>query len=370
MEPSDWSGERLLIPPEDWLEMLRCEYLAEYIKCGGSAVKVVSGRPEVLQTVRARVRETALAEGYYFADVDAGRLDAEGKKPDLHRIERLFFAVTRDVQWKAWTAEQARRHLESHGVMVKEGRLLSDVDGIAADNGREPKDLINEFQREFATPQLRDPGMAIEFRAAVTALGRAQLLPDAVTPTTEEVLLAWLAGRTMPGAAAALKKIHVFERITKSNARHMLASFGRWVPKAGHGGLVVVLDVRAYEHRKVSKAKRQADTLKAVSAAIARRASSDELAALVAEGEAEPAVTYSEAAYLQMLALLRRFIDDIDWFESFLVVVLTTPSFYDSQPNRRNYYDYDALQTRIGLEVHDALRANPAAALVHLGDAP
>ena len=104
-----------------------------------------------------------------------------------------------------------------------------------------------------------------------------------------------------------------------------------------------------------------------MNAAIARGASAEELAALQAQADTEPAIVYSDAAYMQMLAMIRRFIDEIDWFERFLLVILTTPAFYDDT-SRRNYNNYDALQTRIGLEVHDARRANPAAALVHLGE--
>ena len=80
---------------------------------------------------------------------------------------------------------------------------------------------------------MRDNGMALEFRAAVTALGRAQLIPDAVSPTTEEVLLKWFAGKTMPGAANTLKRVQIYERISLANARHMLISFSRWLPRTG-----------------------------------------------------------------------------------------------------------------------------------------
>ena len=76
---------------------------------------------------------------------------------------------------------------------------------------------------------------------------------------------------------------------------------------------------------------------------------------------------------MQMLTMLRRFIDEIDTLDNFLLVVLTSPRFYKDKSIddsvRRCYFDYDALQTRIGQEVHDAHRANLAASLVHLGEA-
>jgi hypothetical protein len=355
------------VSPEEWGAVLSREYLAEYIRTGGSAVKVLSGSDEQLRTARDRVLSEAEAGGYFAVALDPTTPDDLGKKRDLHRIDKFFFSVTERVDWKDWAAQQARRYLADHGIHA-DGRELADLDGIAADNGRDPLDLMNQYQREFATPLLRDPAMTPEFRTAIKELGLAQLVAASASPTTEEVLLAWFGGKTVPGAATSLKKIRIYERINQANARPMLASFCNWLPKVGYSGLVVTLDFRPYEHKKISKSQREAEFNRRLKAAIASGASQDELVALVAENEREPPVAFSDAAYMQMLTLIRRFIDEIDWFERFLLVIQTTPQFYDSL-SRRNYFNYDALQTRIGLEVHDLQKPNPAASLVHLGDA-
>jgi hypothetical protein len=354
------------VSPDVWLDTIHREYLSDYIKSGGSTVKFISGDDATLSHTQSSLHNLAEAEGYFHVHLNPAAVLPDGKNPDLHRIDRLFFAATKPVDWKAQTTAEAMGYLDSRGIVVHQDRAIKDIDGIAHDNGRDPTDLINQFQRELVTGLIKDHGMAIEFRAAVAALIRGQLLPDSMSPTTEEVLLEWFAGRTMPGAATALKRIHIFERITRGNARHLLASFCRWLPKVGHGGLVLTLDFRPYEHKKIPRGKRQADTLQALQQAITAGASKERLEALLAEGSAEPPVSYSDLAYMQMLAQLRRFIDEIDWFERFMLVVLTTPRFYDDA-STRNYWDYDALQSRIGLEVHDAKRANPTAALVHLG---
>ena len=366
MQTMDARNARLLVAPDELLAALDQECLLDYIKSGGSSVKVVSGSDANLGQVRERLRERARQENYYYAALDPARLDAGGKKKDLHRIDRFFFETTANVDWKAWAREQARRFLDERGIYVAAHRSLDDLDGIAHDNDRSPQDLLNQYQREFSTTQLRDNGMAIEFRAAITALGRAQLVPDAVSPTTEEVMLKWFAGRTLPGAASTLKRVQIFERIGLANARAMLVSFCRWLPRTGHDGLVAVLDFRAYEHKKIPATQRLTEQLRRIDDALARGASASELTALRAEVSGEPTTTYTDAAYMQMLALIRRFIDEIDSFERFLLVILTTPAFYD-ETSRRNYTNYDALQTRIGLEVRDARYANPAAALVHVG---
>ena len=359
---------------EDWLATVEYEYLADYVRSGGSSVKVVSGTDAQLRRVAARVQAMAAAADYFTAHLDPGQPDEMGKRPDLHRIDRFFFKVTEAVDWKAWAAMQARQYLESRGIHLAEGRALGDLEQIALDNGRDPQDLLNQYQRELATLQIRDPRLSIEFRTAVTALGRALLIPDAVTPTSEEVLLGWFAGQSLPGASSALKKVQIYERIHLSNARPMLASFCHWLPQTGHAGLVVTLDFRPYEFKKIAKGKRQAEQLQRLWEAIARGASSEELAQLAEEEvRAEPELFYSDAAYMQMLTLIRRFIDEIDRFERFFLVILTSPNFYKDKtldPTvKRCYFDYDALQTRIGQEVHDARYANPAASLVQLGGA-
>ena len=354
------------ITPAQWAGVIQSEYLAEYVRGGGSAVKVLSGTSDTLHSAWGQVSAEAESGSYFVAALDPSALDGAGKKRDLHRIDRFFFAVTERVPWKAWAAEQAKRYLTDHGIRFA-GRDLDDLDGIAADNGRDPVDLLNQYQREFATPLLKDPTLCLEFRTALKHLGLAQLVPQSFSPSSEEVLLAWLAGRTLPGAANALKQMQIYERITQANARPMLASFCRWLPKVGFAGLVVLLDFRPYEHKKIPKTQREALINKRVREALAAGASAEELSRIVGAADSDPDVTYSDAAYMQMLTLIRRFIDEVDWLERFLLVIETTPRFYDSL-SRRNYFNYDALQTRIGLEVHDQQKANPAASLVHLGN--
>ena len=363
MAITDYRGDHLRIPSAEWLNTLEREYLSDYVISGGSVVRFVSGSPETLSHVERSVRSSAEHHGFFYAGLDAGSLTAEGKKPDIHRIDRLFFEVTRNVDWRSWTAGHVREYLERQSIHVSADRKLNDLTGIAADNDRDATDLLGQFQSHYATPLIRDHSQEIEFRTALTALSRAQIVSDSVTPTTEDVMLGWFTGR--PGLSRELKKLHIYNRIDLANARHMLASFCRWLPRVGRSGLVIVLNFQPYEFVKKSIAQRRVLTLDKLREAIGRGASQEELGAIMAEGDAEPPINYSPIAYNQMLQLLRRFIDEIEGFDRFCLVVLTSPEYYD-RSSERNYYNYDALQTRIGLEVHDAKRANPIAALVHL----
>lgn len=355
-----------------WINIIDSEYLSDYIQSGGSAVKVITGDTGTLEKASALVHEKAIQYGYYAIDIDPGMVNDQGKRPDLHRIENFFFSATRNVDWKLWAEKQARQYLESRGIYLDANRRLNDIEGIAEDNERDAQDLLNQYQRELATPQIKDPRLSIEFRAAITALSRSLLIPDSISPTTEEVLLNWFRGKSVPGALSALKKVQIFERINTGNARAMLTSFCRWLPNTGKHGLVATLDFRPYEYKKVSKSKRQQEQLRELHDAIAQGASNEELTAIKNhEKWIEPDVIYSDAAYMQMLTMVRRFIDEVGIFERFLLIILTSPNFYKDKSIERDvkrcYFDYDALQTRIGQEVHDASHANPAASLVYLG---
>ena len=350
---------------ETWLSIFEREYLAEYLPAGGAAVKFVSGTDAALHNLKCGVEALASKRRMRHALLDAGKPDAAGKKPDLHRMDKFFFAAMAGMDWKGAAAAQARQSFLNRGIQIRPGRQLSDLAGIAADNDRAALELENEYRMELANQQLRDYGMAIKFRTAIATLGRMHITPNAFAPATEEVFLDWLSGRAAPGSASALKRIQIYERIHQTNARFMLASRCRWLPNVGLNGLVVTLDFRPYEYRKTSKTQRQAQENRKLNDAIARGETAEELAELQASFDKEPDIAYTEAAYMQMLALLRRFIDDTDWFERFALVILTTPAYYDAL-SRRNYNNYDALQTRIGLEVRDAHRPNPTATLVHL----
>ncbi len=366
MADLNWRGDRLHVSLEQWLTVLRREYLEDYLSFGGSAVKFVSGEPEVLSLIHESIEEMARGLNYHFAFLDAARIGADGKRPDLHRIERFFFEATGGVDWKQWAAEQARQYLDERGITVAPHRDLGDLDGIASDNGRDVRDLINGFQSGFATQLIKDRTLSVEFRSALTALCRSQVIPDSLTPTTEEVLLSWLRGSRIHGDLAALKAIQIFSRVDRSNARHLLVSFCRWLPRTGRSGLIVILDFRPYEKKRLTVAQKRNTAHQKLQEARARGATAEELYAIMDEVEIEPPVSYTDPAYVQMLELLRRFIDESEIFRGFCLVVLTSPSFYDTS-ELRNYTTYNAIQTRIGLEVRDANRANPAAALVHLG---
>lgn len=353
-----------------WLRVLEEEYLSDFIPAGGSAVKFVSGTPETLDGVGCNVRVLAERHGFHHAFLDPGRLTESGRMPYLHRTDRFFLSLTSGIDWKACAAEQARKLLTHKGIELR-GRELNDLDGIANDNGRSRDQLLNELQRELTDRHLKDHGMGSEFRNALFALIHRQLVPETITPTTEEVLLKWFRGAATQRGHVTLKSVRVYERISGANAWTMLRSFTHWLPQAGRRGMVAVLDLRPYEMMAVPQTRLNSEVIREMEAARRRGTTQAELEDILQRALARPAVVYRQAAYARMLALLRHLIDAGTMLERTLLVVLSSPDYYsDPAPGRRTFFDYEALQTRIGLEVHDARRGNPCAALAHLGVTP
>ncbi len=354
------------ISPEQWIETMHREYFDDYFSSGGSAVKFISGNNDTLEYVIQEIDNQASRCNYHLAILDPTKLDDNCKKPDLHRIEKFFFQVTSKFKWQYWAEQNARKYLLQQGIHISPDRELNDIERIAADNNRDVSDLINNFQAGFATSLLRENSLSLDFRIALTALSRAQIFSESMTPTKEEVLLAWLQGKRIGGDLAALKTIQIYSRIDRTNARHMLTSFCQWLPRTEKSGMVVILDLRPYEKKKITKIRQTQDILSRLQDARSREANADEIYSIMDEVSEESGVYYTEQAYLQMLQLLRMFIDDADVFRGFCLIVLTSPKFYIKSDATRNFFNYDALQTRIGLEVRDQKKANPSAALVHM----
>src|SRR6266511_2939071 len=87
---------------DEYLEFLRKEYLADFIRRGGASVKVaVVGGDRVAERFHTGLAAAATAEGYLFAAVDAASVR-------VHLIDQLFFAVARQVDWHALAASAVR----------------------------------------------------------------------------------------------------------------------------------------------------------------------------------------------------------------------------------------------------------------------
>jgi P-loop Domain of unknown function (DUF2791) len=313
--------------PDEWLASVRREYLHDFIRSGGAAVKFAvsstdAGRVDLSDGLRASAEEL----GYQFAFVDASQAS-------LHLIDKLFNAVARQIDWDALTRGYLERLLRLRGLRLPSATEPFAVSRIAELNASPEVLLRADLLRTVQNDLFADYAMTREFRLAMIQLCAAQLDPTD-NPALEAAIKEWLRGdlRLISGVKRAL----IFRKIARHNARPLLFSLAHWLTLAGKSGLVLALDVSRY-----------ADTSRPAQ-----------------RGEGK---YYSTAATMDLYETLRELIDATDDMRACFVSVLAGPQFL--QDETRGLRAYQALLFRIWDEIYDAQRENPLSSLVRVAGA-
>lgn len=362
-----------LLDVETYLRTFESEYLLDLLPSGGSTVRFVTGSSDDLEAYQIGVEHFANRHGYHHVMLDTNKKVGETASGNpighnFHRLDKIYAQIAGTLDWAALAARQMHAELKERGIDFPGGVLTSDVEAVARHNDMERSRLLKKYENVLTHAYLGDTRMSSEFRTAITALGHSLVVPDEMTPTTKEVLLGWLrAEKALPGAKEVLSRIHIHSRINLGNVRFMLASLMHWLRKAGEQGLVLVLDFRPYERTRMTKSARAIEMSRRFRDAAAREAF-DEIKIITREFDEESIlVHYSSSAYIQMLELMRHFVDETERFEGFALLVMGSWSYFSGTAPGRKYSDYNALHTRIGMEVNDRNLQNPSAPLVHLG---
>ncbi|MEO3938554.1 BREX system ATP-binding domain-containing protein [Dermatophilaceae bacterium Soc4.6] len=309
---------------DDYAQFLADEYLAGYLPAGGGSVKlVVAGDPDVADRFAQALHAAALSASCLPVLVSAESTKA-------HLVDQVFFAVARQVDWDQVAAAIVVAAYDAIAFPASDGRL--SVAEVAQDHDIDPRELYRSVRRQLERTLLHDTSLPRELRRALLRLAQAALGHGDVTPHEAQVVRDWLVGE--PAALRDLKEALIYSRVGRHNARDLLTCVGRLLLQAGHGGLVLHLDLSRL--------------------AEARRPPLDD----------RTGIYYSKAAVLDAYELLRQLIDATDDLEGILVVAVVPPQLVTDEA--RGLPSYAALQLRVADEVRDARRANPFASLVRL----
>ena len=309
---------------QDWLGVVRSEYLGDFIREGGAAVKfAVSQTPEGRRALIDGLRDAAGANGFEFVFVDAATTR-------LHLIDSLFHEVARQVDWDTLAYSFLVGLLEGNGWKLPARQDEFKLPIIAELNNYEEPLFRNEVSRLVGHRILRDYDMCREFRLAMIWLCDAQLNPSD-NPALKHAIKEWLRGELR--RVLALRRALIFQKIARHNARHMLFSLAHWLRLAGKSGLVLVLDVARYGENPPRAAR-------------------------------DDALYYGTTAAIDLYEVLRQLIDATDELEFCFVGVLAGSEFLNDE--RRGLTRHQALRLRIWDEVRDRHRPNPRSSLVRL----
>lgn len=303
------------VVPGEWVRLLETEYLTDFIVRGGAAVKIAVVKPDQAQEAAGAVAGSAEMLGYQVVQVSAAATR-------IHMIDQLFYAVTRQIDWDSMTDRWLRDLLARNGIAVVEGASLQDTESLAAANGLLVSDLFGQVNRLITNALLKDYTLCKEFRTAMAMLCRAYLNPQDVASEDAAVIKQWLYGEKCN--LTALKRLQIYQKIGRHNARLLLNSLAAWMHKTGRLGLVALLDISAV----VTQSPPDAGHIK-----------------------------YARGSVLDTYELLREFIDDTDETSHLLLVVVAGSGLLDDP--KRSVDHYQALKLRISNDVHDRERANP-----------
>ncbi len=308
-----------------WIDMIRKEYLQDFIKRGGAAVKFLISDKETGQDIlQEKLRNMAKEENYFFTFIDA-------VSTKIHMIQEIFHKVACEVDWDALAYHFITQVFKENGYDLPEKREDLNLQKIASINEREERFLQRDVQVWLEKKIYRDFEMSQEFRIAMIKLCLSQL----DTPggnSMSDTIKEWLRGELR--LISALKDALIFQKIARHNARHMLFSLAHWLKLNGLNGFILALDISRY--MMISPRPRNP----------------------------ENGFFYSIPAVLDAYEVLRQFIDGTDEMESCLVVVFSTKDFLTDE--KRGLNRYEALKFRIFDDVHDRSIQNPLTSLVRV----
>ena len=309
----------------DWLGVVQQEYLKNFIREGGGAIKfAVFPDHESLKSCQQDLNDLAHQEEYVSVKVDA-------RFTKVHLVERLFHKIAKQVDWDDLAYRFVLRLLEEHGYQIPTNRKDFSLRQVAALNERKEPMLRRDIQTWLEKSIEADSGLCREFRMAMIRLCLAQLDAGDSDRVLAMSVKEWLCGdlRLISG----VKKALIYQKVARHNARHMLTSLTRWLRLTGKGGLLLSLDISRY----FSKNK---------------------------ECPADGSLKFTPSATMDLFELLRQFLDTADEIEGMLMVVLTPQEFLTD--SRRSVDRYEALKLRVWDDIRPKHRQNPLASLVRI----
>jgi hypothetical protein len=313
------------LAPEEYAEFIAKEYLGDYVRSGGAAVRfVVAGSDEVASRWHRSLATVADAQAYLCIAIDA-------VEHRVHMVDQLYAAVARQIDWIDLARRQVRAGWAALGLPPGHPDDIA-VAAVAAHHDVAVPEAARSMRRHLEAELLRNPALDREFRLAVLRLCQYELATGDVLEAERDAVVAWL--RVEPVALRMLKSATLYGRVGRHNARALMVSLAAWRAQVSGSGVVLDIDLGRL--------------------AVARRP----------PAEQRTGHYYSKAAVLDAYEVLRQLVDATDSLHGAFVAVTLTPELVTD--DARGLPAYSALHLRIVDEIRDRRRANPFAALVRL----
>ena len=134
MNPTETISATPKVPAAKWLEVMRDEYLRTYIPSGGGSVRFLSGPRHVLNDVSRQLVAEAARDNFHAVLLETNQFQ-DGARPDLHRIDKFFFAASDTLDWPRLAEKQVRGILQRNCGLFVPGDQPLRLESLAAANG-------------------------------------------------------------------------------------------------------------------------------------------------------------------------------------------------------------------------------------------
>jgi hypothetical protein len=311
------------ITPSEWLSLIDKEYLASFVRDGGSAIKFAvpldeASRPELFDGLA----HLAGKAGYTVVKINAA-------DTRIHMADEIFFRTAEQVPWQLLSRRFVARLAADSGYAWAQNAQGPLYVSLAENNQVDPQMLLLDLKKAIGATVFKERKLSRDFRIAMTHLCIAELTGGQDGATTVNILTDWLTGRNK--AVSAVKPYQIFRKINRNTARFFFESMVHWLRVTAYPGMVMLLDAQRL---------------------------------IMPRNPDEMGVFYSKAGVMDAYEVLRQFIDGADNLEGFFMVAVPDSSFLED--HQRGVSSYQALKFRVYDEIHDRNLVNPMACLARL----
>ncbi len=310
-----------------WIHYINKEYLSFYIPSGGSSVRIAIGDSGTISSAIDSLIACFRSMNYHHVVINT-------ENTRVQHVHNIYFEAARSIDWRNYANSYAMILLDKRCIAFSK-ESLDDIDQMASLNNREPRDMIREIKDIIYCDITTNYQFCREFRWFMTALVTSVFFPNDIRDTEIDNLISWATGNDCL-IAPLKKRFLIFQRISKSNARHMLRSLSTFLGVIDKQGLAIVVDARSLFIKRSNT--NRSDIL-----------------------------YYTKSSIIDTYESIRCFIDDIDDFSNFALFVFCDTALTDG--GRLSVQElYTALYSRIVNEVHGEKSDNPLNLLVSLSN--
>lgn len=302
--------ERISTCHETLHDFLGEHYLDKYIRDGGSKVKFLIGPEGCGKTHHLLLlAHSAKQKGYLTAYIDA-------RETKLQYIDALYKCIASSIDFDVLVTKYCEgviRQLGYSADSIPEGVKFVEW---AVQQGRIPE-IIKREAKEALEKLFHNRRIDSSFATAFLQLCSDQLGIVSLSEENREVLLSWMAGDSASVSLRQLKRLQIYTRVDRYNARNMLLSILEITRLVGLSGLLVCLDcvedIVAGKKPETGRPK------------------------------------YARAARDDAYEGFRELIDDVDSLERIMFIIAARPELIEDDKN--GIRSYDALWLRIQDEI-------------------